>query len=174
MAKQQVSITLFVSEMLYDIQNKTYLTGRSRQNGQNHEEVANMMASDDEENGNQILRSLYNAFGNLKSKLSEYLDENQLTGNNVLDGADETGLDTDKTLVLNLKMPSNYNQATVSAITAGCHQFIVNTSIADWFTITDKADAADYVNIAQQNIEQVREAINKRIRPKYSAPETTP
>ena len=48
MAKQNVSITLYVSEMLYDIQNKTYLTGRSRQNGQNHEEVANMMASDDE------------------------------------------------------------------------------------------------------------------------------
>ena len=59
MAKQNVSITLYVSEMLYDIQNKTYLTGRSRQNGQNHEEVANMMASDDEENGNQVLRSLY-------------------------------------------------------------------------------------------------------------------
>ena len=170
MAKKTITISLYVSELLYDVQNKTYLTGRSRENGDNHEEVAHMKASDDEENGNQILRSIYNAYNTLKSKLSEYLDEDTVAGDNILDGADETGLDTDKVLSLVLKMPSNYNPATVEAVTSGCHQYIVNVAIADWFTITNKADAADYVKISDNNLNQIREAINKRIRPIYHKP----
>ena len=56
MAKKTIAITLYMSELIYDVQNKTYLTGRSRTNGTNHEEVANMQANDDDENANQILR----------------------------------------------------------------------------------------------------------------------
>ncbi len=171
MAKKTINISLYVSELLYDIQNKTYLTGRSRGNGNNHEEVANMQASDDEENGNQILRSVHNSFYTLCSKLSEYILDSQITNDdNVLDGADETTLETESTLNITLQMPCNYNQATVSAITGGCHQYIVNASIADWFTITNKADATDYVNLSAANLQQVREAVNKRIRPKYHNP----
>ena len=62
MAKKTITITEYMSELLYDIQNKTYLTGRSRQTGANHEEVANMQANDDDENANQIIRSIGNAF----------------------------------------------------------------------------------------------------------------
>lgn len=47
MAKKTITLTLYVSELVYDIQNKTYLTGRSRRTGTNHEEVANMQANDD-------------------------------------------------------------------------------------------------------------------------------
>lgn len=61
-----VNITLKIDEIIYDIQNKTYLTGKSRHDGKNHEQVANMQANDDEENANQILRSISSAFNNLK------------------------------------------------------------------------------------------------------------
>ena len=30
MAKKTIAITLYISELIYDVQNKTYLTGRSR------------------------------------------------------------------------------------------------------------------------------------------------
>ena len=50
-----ISITLDLNEIIYDIQNKTYLTGRSRHGGTNHEQVANMQANGDEESANQIL-----------------------------------------------------------------------------------------------------------------------
>lgn len=161
MAKKAITITLYMSEIIYDIQNKTYLTGRSRQNGNNHEEVANMQANDDDENLNQILRSIGNAFGNLKTKLSEYIEESTTTGTNEM-------LDAKKDLTVGLNMPSNYNQSTVDSISAALHQHIVNSSIADWFTITNKNDAEDYFKLAGNNIEQVREAINKRKRPSRS------
>ncbi len=65
MAKKTITITLYMSELIYDVQNKTYLTGRSRSTGKNHEEVAHMQANDDDENANQIARSIGNAFANM-------------------------------------------------------------------------------------------------------------
>jgi hypothetical protein len=67
-------------------------------------------------------------------------------------------------------MPSNYNMATIDAITQGIHQYIVNTAVAEWFDITDKADASDYLSAAAANLNVIREAINKRERPIRTAP----
>jgi short-subunit dehydrogenase involved in D-alanine esterification of teichoic acids len=159
MTKSIVTITLYMSELLYEVQNKTYLTGRSRQNGQNHEEVANMQANDDDENLNQLLRSIQNAFSTLKTKLSEYIVSSQSSGDNEMI-SDET-----EELKLALTMPTNYNHATVDTITSQLHQYIVNVATSDWFTITDKNDAADYVNLSNANLELVRESLNKRVRP---------
>lgn len=158
MAKKTITITEYMSELLYDIQNKTYLTGRSRQTGANHEEVANMQANDDDENANQIIRSIGNAFANLKTKLSEYLVESGTTSNNAL-------ISGEKNLTLTLQMPGNFNQATNDTISTSVHQYIVNSAIGDWFTITNKNDSSDYVTLAAANLDVIREAINKRVRP---------
>lgn len=158
MAKKTLTITLHITELIYDVQNKTYLTGRSRNNGNNHEEVANMQANDDDENLNQVLRSIGNAFATMKTKLSEYLSGSNTTANNTLTGATAN-------LTVVLSMPSNYNQATADTISAAMHQYVVNTAVADWFNITDKADSDEYIAFAASNLEQIREAINKRVRP---------
>ena len=163
MARKSITITLYMSELIYDVQNKTYLTGRSRDNGNNHEEVANMQANDDDENANQVLRSLGNAFGTLKTKLSEYLVEAGTTANDAL-------ISGSTNLTVALTMPSNFNQATNDTITAALHQYMVNMAVADWFTITNKADAGDYVNMAAANLQQVRESVSKRVRPTRTTP----
>lgn len=163
MARKSVTITLYASELLYDVENKTYLTGRSRQNGNNHEEVANMQASEDEENRNQILRSFGNALGSLKTKLSEYLNLSETSSNDAL-------LDGTKNISISLQMPSNYNESTVDTITSAAHQYFVNTAVGDWFAITNKADASDYISQAAANIETLREALNKRVQPTYTKP----
>lgn len=158
MAKKNIQVTLYMSELIYDVQNKTYLTGRSRSNGTNHEEVANMQANDDDENANQIVRSIGSAFANLKTKLAEYIVETGTTASNKL-------LTVTSNLSLSLVMPSNFNQATNDTIASVLHQYLVNSAIGDWFTITDKNDANDYVTLAAANLDQIREAVNKRNRP---------
>lgn len=165
MARQTITITLYKSELIYDIQNKTYLTGRSRQSGENHEEVANMQANDDDENANQILRSLGNAYGMLKTKLSEYLEESGTSANDIL-------MSDDGNITIALKVPSNFNPATSDTVSTALHQYLVNTAIGDWFLITNKADADDYLKLAIVNLEQVREAVNKRVRPQRPTPPT--
>ena len=158
MAKKIISITLYMSELIYDVQNKTYLTGRSRKTGTNHEEVANMQANDDDENANQIMRSIGNAFANLKTKLSEYINESGTSTNDKL-------ISSTDNLTVSLNMPPNYNNASNDTISTALHQYLVNSAIGDWFTITNKNDASDYITLAAANLEQLREAVNKRMRP---------
>lgn len=167
MAQKNLTIKLYVSELMYDIQNLTYLTGRSRGNGQNFEEVANMQASDDDDNKNRILRSIQANFNLLRNKLSEYL----VPGSPEATEADTVLLDSSKesTLSLTLSMPSNFNSSTAETISSAAHEFIMDMAVADWFTITNKADAADYISKAQGELNNIREAISKRIRPTRTA-----
>ncbi len=158
--KKELTITLFCSELIYDIQNKTYLTGRSRLSQDNFEETANMQANDDEENRNQIVRSIGNAFALIKTKMSEYIVDTGTTANNILQE-----MDSSTRLQLQLRMPSNYNETTREALTSAVHQYIVNIAIADWFGITNKNDAAEYLATAKANIDEMREAVSKRVRP---------
>jgi hypothetical protein len=162
MAKKEVTLTLYMSEIIYDVENKTYLTGRARYNGQNFEEAADMRANADEENRNQVIRSIGNAFHTLKTKVSEYLVESGTTSNNALI-SDSTNLS------LTLQMPCNYNPTTRDTISNALHQYIVNIAVAEWFNIFDKADATDYLNMAAANLTQLREALNKRVRPERTA-----
>lgn len=156
---KSITIKLSISELVYDVQNKTYLTGMSRRTGTNHEEVANMQANDDDENSNQILRSISMAFATLKTKLGEYLEISET-------GADNEPDPEEKELVLNLNMPSNYNTSTVKTLAEAAHQYVVAVAITDWFTITNKSDASDYLKTAESSLKIISEAAHKRLRPK--------
>lgn len=171
MSKKDLTITLYKSELIYEVQNKTYLTGRSRHDGKNHEQVANMQAGDDDEHMNQILRSLGSAFSELKTRLADFieLDEDQTTTNNKLLESFTDADSDDNKLDIGLVMPANYNTATADAISSACHNFVVNTAVADWYTLTAPAEAAPYASLAAGNIQQIRDAANKRIAPIRSA-----
>ena len=251
MAKTKLTIKLKVSELVYDVQNRTDLTGQARYDGKNDEFVAKLRMNDDEENANQVLRSITTAYGRLKTKLSEYISVNDsfsradgtlntlvydaqsgtghdgtinvadYNGDGVRDSADnvaaikdgintlgdisgdgeitesdmryrqgfgESGikshvvkvdtlgvvggstvasatLASDDWLCLFLTLPSNYNHAADDDVAQAAHNYIVNYAIFDWFRIVDKDDAKDYLDLSEANILQIREAINKRIRP---------
>lgn len=158
MARKILTVKLYVSELLYDVKNKTYVTGRSRSTGSNPEEVANMQANDDDESLNQLLRSFGSSFAMLKSRLGEYVDESGTSSDNI-QLTDETEL------TLSLSMPSNYNEGTREAISASMHQYIVDRAVGEWLTMTDKADAKDYFDFAASDLANLRDAINKRVRP---------
>ncbi len=153
-----VFINLDINEIIYDIQNKTYLTGKSRRDGQNHEQVANMQVNDDEENANQVLRSIAMAFSSLKNMLAEYLRLDHTTADNELPASDSS-------LSLALDMPANYNLSSIDTIAAAAHQYIVSQAVKDWFTITHKSDASEYATLAKESIAAITDAINRRTRP---------
>lgn len=158
MEKKSIIITLHISELLYDVSNKTWLTGRSRDIGENFKEVAYMQATEDDEGKRQILRSFGNALSYIRSLLSEYIDVGCCsTGTNILMDEDD--------VEIALNMPSNFNEAATSAIATAMHQYLANTAIGDWFLITNKADAAEYVTQAATNITEIKEAIYQRVRP---------
>lgn len=154
----QVSIKIDINELVYDIQNKTYLTGRSRADGKNYRQVALMQANNDDENLNQIMRSIGNAYSRVQSELSEVLDVEVVESNNTL----SLNLNTRE---LTLLMPNNFNTAATNSISSAIHQYIVAAATAEWFMITNKADSSDYDRLTQTSLELLRESLCKRIRP---------
>ena len=156
--KQTISISFFINEIIYDIQNKSYLTGKSRSDGTNQERVAAMQANDDTENADQIMRSITAAWGILRTHLSEYIEGGSANIDNSPSG--------DSELRLKLVMPSNFNNGVGESIVAAAHDYIVSKALYDWFVITDKEDADDYARAAERALAAISVSSNKRVRPK--------
>ena len=156
--KIDVVSTVKIKKLIYDIENETYLRGRTIQNKDNHKEVASMQASDDAENLLKLLRSITSAFATVKTELGEYLDEDgTTTDNKPVDGTSD--------LVLNLKMPSNFNRAATAGIANAIHEYIKHRAVAEWYTVTNKADAETYFSLANESLQRMLQTVSKRSRP---------
>ena len=161
-SKKTLTVTQQVKELIYDIQNKAYLTGQAREaGGMGYQAASNMQASDDDENSYQIRRSLATAFSSLKSLLGEYLNEDKTTSDNLI--YDE--IDNDGELSLEFLLPSNYNNASADSLGNGIHAYLVDMALGDWFTITNKEDAQTYIAHSAVSLETVKRALYKRSRP---------
>ena len=161
--KKTLTVTIRVKELVFDIQNKTYLTGLAREaeGKKSYEAASNMQASDDAENSYQIRRSLANAFAMLKSLLGEYLAEDKTTSNNLINSE----IDADGELVLAFDLPSNYNNASADSLGNSIHAYLVDMALGEWFVITNREEANDYISHAAISLENVKRALYKRSRP---------
>lgn len=163
-SKKTLTVTLEVKELMHDIMNKAYLTGQAREaeGTKGYEAASIMQASEDEDNSYQLRRSLANAYSSLKSLLGEYLDEDKSSSNNRI----QQQIDEDGQLELAFLLPSNYNNASADSLGNGIHAYLVDLTLAEWFTITNKDDAQDYLNHSTVSLETVKRALYKRSRPK--------
>lgn len=161
--KKILTVTQRVKELIFDVQNKAYLTGQAREaeGKKTYEAASNMQASDDVENSYQIRRSLANAFSALKSLLGEYLSENSTTSDNLINHE----IDNDGVLKLVFELPSNFNNASADSVGNGIHAYLVDMALGDWFAITNKEDAETYIAHSQVSLENVKRALFKRSRP---------
>ena len=127
MAKR-ITITLYMSELLYDIRNKTFLSARINKTDDNYRQASHLQADEDEENNNEVLRSIGSAWGKLKLFLSAYINEEQSTGNDIL--RDET-----KDIVVILDMPDRFQESAVESMSTAMHRFIVGTVLWKWYRL---------------------------------------
>ena len=110
-----LTITLYMSELLYDFRNKAFLTGRSRKaDGKDAEFASNMQASDDDSDKNQVLRSIQNAYGQLLVELSEGF-------HGVATATSKNELLEESDITLKLDVPSNFNLGVRDSLTSAIH-----------------------------------------------------
>ena len=152
-----IDIVLYMSELVYDIQNKTYLTGEASANDDNFKHISDIQLSEDEEQVNQIRRSIENSVKALSNVLADHMPINEEFSTNKLGD--------NKNLIIKLSLPSNFNSALTDSISTAMHQYIVNRSIGEWFLITNGPNVESYMTSAAANINQIRESISKRVRP---------
>jgi hypothetical protein len=166
---KSLTVTLHVSEIMYDVRNKAFLTGRAREaEGVDYKATSNMQASEDDEDDYQLKRCLASAFETAKAACGEYLVENNTTADNQLNAL----IDSEGTLTLSLSLPSNYNSSTAGGVGTGLHAYIVNMTVFGWFSITNKADAEAYLSQATVELEGVKRALYKRVRPERPSIDT--
>ena len=165
MARKSITITLYMSELIYDFQNKAFLTGRSRRAADMDAEAAsNILASDDDEDKNQALRSIQNAYYQLLVELSESVrtDAGTTASNELISG--------DTNITINLSLPSNYPLALKDALTSSIHDYIINKALMDWFIITNPNESKTYSELSIAAIKNLHESFNRRERPIRTAP----
>lgn len=160
--KKTIVVTLETKELKFDVMNKSHLTGQARNaEGKDYRATAYMQASDDDEHAYQIFRSISNAFSHLKTELGEYLHEDGSTSNNRINKT----VEEDGKLQLTFLMPSNFNNSACDSLGRMLHEYIVDRTLSEWFVITNKQDAQDYANLAQDALGRAKQALYKRERP---------
>lgn len=164
MGKKTITITLYMSELIYDVQNKAYLTGRSRRTEANAAQASNMQASDDEEDINQTMRSIQTAYRSLLGELSDGLFGVYATTTGA-DSANNEALSSEADITLTLKVPSNYVMGLKDTLAMCLHDYIVDKALYEWLLITDKADAAEYAAMAKEALARLRQTFYRRERP---------
>lgn len=136
---KKITITLKKEEILYDVENTTYLIGNSRSTGDNFEQVSNIQNSGEGEDRNFILRSVENAFDEVKRNLSRYIDETKVAANNAL--MVETG-----DFVLSLNVVDMFNEASTDSLKSAAHGYIVSSALMDWFANVKPDEMVIYQN----------------------------
>lgn len=154
-----------MSELIYDFQNKAFLAGRRRRaSDMDAEAASNIQASDDEEDKNQALRSIQNAYSQLLVELSESVR----TGSGTT--ASDELIDGDTNITINLSLPSNYPLALKDALTSSIHDYIINKTLMDWFVITNPNEAKTYSELSVAAIKNLHEIFNRREKPSRTTP----
>lgn len=155
-----------MSWLLYDIANETFLRGRALANRDNYKEVAAMYATaEDEGHREKILRTVKKAFTEIRKELSEYLEEERKTANS-------SGYGNTPDLVLNLPMPSNFNEAATDGIGEAVHDYMKNLAIAEWYLVTNRDEADMYMQLVNKAMLSLQHAVSRRERPhRAPAPE---
>lgn len=154
-----LDIILYMSELIYDFQNKAFIMGRMKgSDGKTPEQTSNMQASDDEEDKNQLLRSIQGAYGQLLNELNEMLygETDATASNKLLEDSD---------IHISLKVPSNFVMGIKDSVTSSIHDYIINKALMDWYLMTNKDDAKEYSDLAVAALGTLRSALYKRERP---------
>lgn len=178
---KSLSITLYLSEILYDIRNKAFLTGRSRETADNQAQISWSQLSSDEPEMGQIMRSVESALAVVQTKVAPYLEE--ITRERILrehhppcmpHPAEPIELPAeddvlmrfeDNAITMKLLMPDNYNQAFVPVLSSSIHNFIVAAVLGEWFVISYPNEAKAYLQWAEGESANIKACLEKRIKP---------
>lgn len=180
--KHTITLRIYISELLYDVQQRAYTLGNSLKTSENPALSALIQEAVDE-NENTLLRSFDQSYATLRDELGEYLISEKHEADNVLldketkiingltfgyAGAPSKNAEStvDNTLVLMLRMPTNFAMDSRESLAKNIHAYIVDCALADWLSLTPARELAQqYTQSAASDLLLIKQAVNRRQRP---------
>ena len=150
---KKATITLKYGELLYDIQNKTYVRGRSKADGGDGGKAADMQADESEECANEIRRGIMHAAADIRGALAKWLADERDAFSDTLDGGGD--------IVLALNMHDNWNAALGATLCSEMHRYVVAKAVGCWFALTNAEEAARWEAAAAQSMERIEAEANR-------------
>lgn len=156
-----ITITMETRELLYDITDKTHIAGVAHEaQGVDFKAAAEMKATDDE-HGYQLRRTLNDAWAAARAELAEYVNDKTTTA----DDRVRPTIDAGGRLVMGFDLPDNFNGAATDALAGHLHEYLVDKAVFAWYLLTNKAEAADYLQLSATALDKAKRAMYCRRRP---------
>jgi hypothetical protein len=77
----------------------------------------------------------------------------------------ETTFEPDGKVIIVLNMPDNFNEAYINSIRDNMHDYIVNSTVGEWFLTIGREEAAKYSELASANMTAIISGLYARVRP---------
>lgn len=166
-----LTIRLKVSDVIYDIRNKAWLTARARDNGTNFKQVAFLKPDNEGGDLSQLMRSVIGAWRKLLALFAEYIpaDEDVPDEDFVADADADTRLEY---LEQTLWMPNNFNEGLRATIADTAHKYVVARALGEWLRLNVSADADKFLAEAEALYGEIWTSLGARVRPERPGTKT--
>lgn len=159
MMKKNITITLFFSEIVNDIENKTWRKGKSLDTGDNTEAVSNTVFDIEEDNNkDRATRVLDTAFEECIDMCYPYTK---------VAVSDNTSLDNElqehEQYVMNLQVPEDFSETTAKLLKQHVHDYLVCSVMEDWAQTTMPDSQAYWLAKKEECGEKIRTSLNYRV-----------
>ena len=157
---KEFEVTIYISELLYDIKSKTYLRGESLRDVGSSAEFSSRGQLDDEEwNEAEVLRSISKSIADARVLLHEWVVDNRDESvDNVLIGKEDDP-------IFILSVPDSFNDSGRQAVAESIHNMIVSRAIGDWYHTLGREESPSFIADSVTYVGSIRSSLSKRVRP---------
>lgn len=141
-----ITLKLYKSELMYDLQNDTHIIAQGRFNQGEAAKASYGLQADNDADRAKVIRTMQLAANEVKNIISSFLQNSSSTTSN---NAQLNIADDDDAIVYVLEVSSRFNQSFTEALTTHCHRYIVNRMLCDWFVATKPELAKNYADFAE-------------------------
>lgn len=160
---KSLDIQISTSEVIFRVQNVSHISSQVAEATKRLDAVAAPMvqADDDENNEALICDAIQAAIGTLQTALHEYISSFSY---GEVDSLVEA-IRNRNVLVFHFALTDNYQTNTIDAVILAMNDYIVNRTLAEWYTVADTSQASVYLEKANGNLVDLLKSIYRRKRP---------
>lgn len=156
---QNATITIKLPEVYYQVALQAHLLGETDLSQDKDARAVSFSQLDVEgESREVILRAVKASDASLRQRLHLYLTEDTATS------IDNVPKD-EESLTFSLRLPDNFFLPAVKDIEEAIHHYLVHSCLSEWYALMKDEMASAYSKFAQADLDKMKQASSRRIRP---------